>query len=311
LIAAPLDLLKIRFQVQPAPIADGHANAKYGSLLQAVRSIYAEEGIRSFWRGNLAATGLWMGYSAVQFASYRALTRCWEGDGASAASTTPAAVISAVNGAAAGVTATFATYPLDLFRTAFASQGMPKRFPTMRSMAVHMWTTQGPRGFYSGLGASVFQIAPYMGLSFSIYSTLNEVAVTYRNDNEQADANAWMPLATVISYVGSGAVAGLVSKLAIYPLDTVKKRMQMRHVPRCETYGIIPKYSSSWACFVDVLRREGLHGLYKGTVPSLLKSCVGTSATFATYELTLEVLRHFSMRDDREQWAELKTLDRE
>ncbi|KAE9352493.1 hypothetical protein PF008_g5435 [Phytophthora fragariae] len=309
LLAAPLDLIKIRFQVQPAPIANGHATAKYAGLLQAVRSIYAEEGLRSFWRGNLAASGLWIGYSALQFGSYRVLTRCWERDGDSAA--VLSAVISAANGAVAGVTATVVTYPLDLFRTAFASQGMPKRFPTMHSLAMHMWTTQGVRGFYSGLGATIFQIAPYMGLSFGIYSTLNEVAVKYRNEQEDGDPDAWMSLSKALSYVGSGAVAGLVSKLAVYPLDTVKKRMQMRHVPRCQTYGVIPMYSSSWACFFDVLGHEGVRGLYKGTVPSLLKSVVAASSTFATYELTLEVLRHLSMREDREEWAELKSLDRE
>ncbi|KAG7380904.1 hypothetical protein PHYPSEUDO_006674 [Phytophthora pseudosyringae] len=311
LVAAPLDLLKIRFQVQPAPIASGHAETKYAGLLQAVRSIYAEEGLRSFWRGNLAASGLWVGYSALQFASYRVLTRCWERDGGSVALGVPAVVVSAANGAVAGVTATVVTYPLDLFRTAFASQGMPKRFPTMRSLVIHTWTTQGIRGFYSGLGATVFQIAPYMGLSFGIYSTMNEVSAKHRNKQEEDEPGAWMPLATALSYVGSGAVAGLVSKLAVYPLDTVKKRMQMRHVPRCATYGVIPMYSSSWSCFIDVLRREGIRGLYKGTVPSLMKSVVAASSTFATYELTLEVLRHASIREDHEEWADLKTLDGE
>lgn len=150
-----------------------------------------------------------------------------------------------------------------------------------------------------------------MGLSFGIYSSLNEVAVKYRNEQEEGDPDAWMSLSKALSYVGSGAVAGLVSKLAVYPFDTVKKRMQMRHVPRCQTYGVIPVYSSSWACFLDVLRQEGIRGLYKGTVPSLLKSVVAASSTFATYELTLEVLRHLSMHDDREEWAEMKTLDRE
>ncbi|KAL4147072.1 hypothetical protein PRNP1_010828 [Phytophthora ramorum] len=307
LVAAPLDLLKIRFQVQPG----GHTEVKYTGLLQAVRSIYAEEGLRSFWRGNLAASGLWVGYSALQFASYRVLTRCWEQDGDSANRAAPSAVVCAANGAVAGVTATVVTYPLDLFRTAFAGQGMPKRFPTMNSMAAHMWTTQGARGFYSGLGATIFQIAPYMGLSFGIYSALNEVSVKYRKKQEEDDPDAWMSLPTALSYVGSGAVAGLLSKLAVYPLDTVKKRMQMRHVPRCQTYGVIPAYSSSWGCFYDVLNREGMRGLYKGTVPSLLKSVVAASCTFATYELTLEGLRHLSVHGDCEEWRDLKTLDKD
>ncbi|RLN85297.1 hypothetical protein BBJ28_00014055 [Nothophytophthora sp. Chile5] len=309
-----VDLLKIRFQVQPAPISSGHAGAKYVGVWQAVRSIYAEEGLRSFWRGNLAASGLWVGYSALQFASYRALTACWEADvdsGDAAAVTVPAAVVSATNGAMAGMAATVVTYPLDLFRTAFASQGMPKRFPTMRSLAEHMWATQGPRGFYSGLGATLFQIAPYMGLSFGIYSTLSAIAESRRKEQQKGetqDAQAWISLSTALSYVGSGAVAGLVSKLAVYPLDTVKKRMQMRHVPRCETYGVIPTYPSAWACFRDVLRHEGVRGLYKGTAPSLLKSVVSHSATFATYELTLEVLRHVSMSEDHEEWEEWEAL---
>ncbi|RLN47509.1 hypothetical protein BBJ29_000622 [Phytophthora kernoviae] len=299
LVAAPLDLIKIRFQVQPRLIASGHAEVKYSGLLQAVRSIYAEEGLRSFWRGNLAASGLWIGYSMIQFGSYRVLTACWERRGDDSAVAVPTAVVSATNGAVAGITATVVTYPLDLFRTAFAGQGMPKRFPTMRSLATHIWTTQGTRGFYSGLGSTVFQIVPYAGLSFGIYSKLNELAVDYRNEKKESDSQAWMSLSTALSYVGSGAVAGLVSKLAVYPLDTVKKRMQMRHVPRCETYGVIPAYSSGWKCFFDVLRQEGVRGLYKGTVPSLIKSVVGHSSSFATYELTLEVLRHLSMHEDK------------
>ncbi|POM72242.1 Mitochondrial Carrier (MC) Family [Phytophthora palmivora] len=82
--------------------------------------------------------------------------------------------------------------------------------------------------------------------------------------------------------------------------------MQMRHVPRCATYGIIPMYSSSWMCFLDVLRREGIRGLYKGTVPSLLKSVVAASSSFATYELTLEILRHVSIHENRDEWAGMK-----
>ncbi|CAI5728337.1 unnamed protein product [Peronospora effusa] len=310
LIAAPLDLLKIRFQVQPGSLSSTSSGLKYSTLYQAIHSIYAEEGLRSFWRGNLAASGLWVGYSALQFATYRVLnTRCWKKDGDDVKVGISTVLISAFNGAMAGVTATVVTYPLDLFRTAFASQGMPKRFPTMRSLALHMWTTQGFRGFYSGLGATTFQIAPYMGLSFGIYSTLNEVAAQHRSKQENVDADVWMPLSTGLSYVGSGAVAGFVSKLVVYPLDTVKKRMQMRHVPRCETYGVIPMYSSSWTCFFDVLQREGIRGLYKGTVPSLLKSVVTASTTFATYEFTLEATQHFFIHNDNEEWTDLKTLN--
>lgn len=234
--------------------------------------------------GNLAATGLWVSYSAIQFGCYRSLNSLWserfvERHGAT---------VSTLNGALAGVVATATTYPLDLFRTIFASQGVPKQFPTMRSLAVHTWATRGVRGFYSGLGTTLFQIAPYMGLSFGIYASLNSAAAAHL---DMAHASA---LAVALSYVGTGAIAGLLSKLAVYPLDTLKKRMQMRQVPRCASYGVIPHYETSFECLRVILRHEGLRGLYKGTAPSLVKSVVAHSSTFATYEVALLALQQFS-----------------
>lgn len=243
------------------------------------------------YRGNLAATGLWVSYSAIQFGCYRSLSGLWPEQFRERHGTT----VSTLNGALSGVVATAITYPLDLFRTIFASQGVPKQFSTMQSLVVHTWDARGVRGFYSGLGATLFQIAPYMGLSFGIYSSLNSVAAT-RMDMAHSSA-----LAVALSYVGTGAIAGLLSKLTVYPLDTVKKRMQMRQVPRCTSYGVIPHYESSWACLRDILAREGLRGLYKGTSPSLVKSVVTHSSTFATYEVALVALQKFSDRDAHEE----------
>ncbi|GLD98085.1 hypothetical protein PINS_up006782 [Pythium insidiosum] len=205
-------------------------------------------------------------------------------------------VVSSVNGACAGVIATIVTYPLDLFRTIFASQGVPKRFPTLASLARHTLSTRGVRGLYSGIGPALFQIAPYMGLSFGIYSSLN-AAIAEHNASIHAEPPRPGSLVWLLSYVGTGAAAGLLSKTVVYPLDTVKKRMQMREMTRCETYGVIPHYKTSWACFRDILRREGVRGLYKGTLPSLLKSVVTHSSTFATFEMTLVAIERV------EEWA--------
>ena len=48
-VSAPFDLVKIRFQLQTAPIARS-GGGLYASLFQAFRSIYKEEGLRTFWR---------------------------------------------------------------------------------------------------------------------------------------------------------------------------------------------------------------------------------------------------------------------
>ncbi|KAL4086243.1 hypothetical protein PRIC1_014374 [Phytophthora ramorum] len=136
----------------------------------------------------------------------------------------------------------------------------------MKRLAVHMWTAQGTREIYSGLGATISRITPYMGLSYGIYSTLNEVSVESRKKQEQDEPDGWMSLSTARSCVGSGAVAGLLSKLVVCPLGTAKKRMQMHHVPRCQPFDVLSVYSSSWSCFFDVLSYEGA-GFTKAQFP--------------------------------------------
>jgi solute carrier family 25 thiamine pyrophosphate transporter 19 len=120
-----------------------------------------------------------------------------------------------------------------------------------------------------------------MGLSFGIFSALSQ----------------WTTSATsvqgVLQTIGNGALAGFASKLIVYPLDTVKKRMQMQGVSRHADYGIpIPNYASSYRCVIAIVRQEGVIALYKGTLPSLIKSMVTHSSTFTVYEVTSAILRH-------------------
>ena len=65
LVVAPLDVVKIRLQVQIEPLHGG--GGKYKGMLHAFRTILAEEGLRGYWRGTLPALLLWVPYTAVQF----------------------------------------------------------------------------------------------------------------------------------------------------------------------------------------------------------------------------------------------------
>ncbi|RHX97198.1 hypothetical protein DYB25_001051 [Aphanomyces astaci] len=279
-IAAPLDLLKIRFQVQVGANAT-HFPKHYTGLAHALSTIYREEGLRTFWRGNIAATVLWVSYSGVQFGTYQALHNIlMDGDGRNHWAW------NSVIGATSGVVATVSTYPFDRCRTVMSSQGVPKVYRNMRhffAASIHREGIKG--GLYKGLGPTVSQIIPYMGLSFGIYATLSEITASATHSRFR-----W-----VLQTVGNGAIAGFVSKLLVYPLDTIKKRMQMQGVPRHADYGhTIPSYASAVHCGRDIFRHEGLYGLYKGTIPSLLKSMLTHSCTFTIYELTAQSLHNLN-----------------
>lgn len=64
LVTAPFDVLKIRFQLQFAE------KVKYTSVSQAFQTVIQEEGIIGLWKGNVAATYLWISYAMVQFGVY-------------------------------------------------------------------------------------------------------------------------------------------------------------------------------------------------------------------------------------------------
>ena len=59
-----LDLLRIRRQLYPTSNGEQHVCVSGASPVQ--RQVFRA----LFWRGNVAATYLWMGYSAIQFSIY-------------------------------------------------------------------------------------------------------------------------------------------------------------------------------------------------------------------------------------------------
>lgn len=159
LVTAPFDVIKIRFQLQSPD------RAKYKSLGQAFRLVVKEEGFTSLWKGNLAATYLWVSYVMIQFGAYGVLKRFGETLVAEADIVNDKseigeckrkpmmvnnrwmqAVALFVAGAGAGIGATVATYPFDIMRTQFAIQGNVKTYDSMKSFVTATWHTRGLSG---------------------------------------------------------------------------------------------------------------------------------------------------------------------
>ena len=80
-----------------------------------------------------------------------------------------------------------------------------------------------------------------------------------------------------------GSSAAVVSATATYPLDLVRRRLQMvKRVsgsPRGARVGIVSTFAHVWA-------KEGFVGFYRGILPEYAKVVPGgVSITYATYEL--------------------------
>lgn len=77
-------------------------------------------------------------------------------------------------------------------------------------------------------------------------------------------------------------MAGVVSTSATYPLDLARARMAVTHPDR---------YHSLYEVFGKTIREDGLRGLYRGFLPTVLGSIPYAGSSFFTYE-TLKRLHH-------------------
>jgi len=106
-------------------------------------------------------------------------------------------------------------------------------------------------------------------------------------------ASGWHGAADTEALV-AGAAAGVVGKLAMYPLDTVKKRLQVGGMQRSAAYGVTANYAGAVEALVRIAREEGvIAGWYKGTVPSLWKAAAGAALTFWGNEAATRLLARY------------------
>ena len=191
-----------------------------------------------------------------------------------------------VSGAVSGATATTLTYPLDLLRTRFAAQGTHKVYQTLLGSIQEIAQTEGTRGFFRGLSAGIVQIVPYMGLFFSTYESLRLTFTPLSLPYGSGDATA-------------GVLASVLAKSGIFPLDLIRKRLQVQGPTRRRfAGGMVPFYGKGvWKTGIEIISKEGWRGLYQGLGVSLVKAAPASAITMWTYEKALRTLQeqHISM----------------
>ena len=298
LLTAPLDLLRIRLQLETTVVE----YPRPGIIKSLQKIAQLEGGYRALFRGSVAATYLWIGYSAVQFALYGRVQHWFleEYDEYSSDPPDPT-LVAFISGATAGVFATVATYPFDICRTIFAARGLSSSTTTTSSNAIKtavstvtstttgsiappkslfefalvMHKQRGIRAFYAGCSPAVMQVIPYMGLNFALYDIMT------RGDKRSSTSSV------------AGMISGATSKVIVYPLDTVKKRLQAQSAfgtTASSTQYFHRPYTGMVDCIVTMARTEGAVSFYRGLLPSVLKSSLSTGLTFGLFRLTKNAL---------------------
>ncbi|XP_064395647.1 mitochondrial thiamine pyrophosphate carrier-like [Halichondria panicea] len=276
LVAAPLDVLKIRFQLQLEPIKAG---SKYSGVLSAVRTIIKEEGLSAFWKGFLPGECLYILYNGAQFMSFEWAKKILHAH-SSAASVQNTSGVNFVSGCVGGAVATVTSFPFDVLRTRMIGQGEPKIYKNTFQATRIMFRENGLKTFYKGLTPALLSVVPLTGLVFTFYGMFNYLW----------DITLEQKLLGAKSLV-CGGLAGVIPKLMLMPLDFSKKRLEVQGFESARaTFGSVGSYRGFFHCLMTVYREEGPRAFYKGAVPTLLKSAVSVSISFTIYEHTRNLL---------------------
>jgi len=268
---APIERVKLIIQTQDAnpKIMSGEV-PRYTGIGDCFARIYKEQGLASFWRGNLTNCIRYFPTQAFNFAFKDTIKGLFP----KANPKKEFAKFFAINmasGGLAGAGSLCIVYPLDYARTRLASDvgSGEKQFNGLLDCIKK--TAAGPAGvmsLYNGFGISVIGIIPFRGTYFGVNDTLNGI-------NPYQKESGFVGLA---SKFACAQTAALAAAYASYPFDTVRRRLQMQsEKPQSEWL-----YKGTLDCFGKILKDEGAAAMFKGAGANALRT-VGSALVLVLY----------------------------
>ncbi|KAF5815336.1 putative mitochondrial carrier domain protein [Helianthus annuus] len=270
---APLERIKILVQTR----TEGYHSM---GVRQSLKRLLKHEGFAGFYKGNGASVIRIIPYSSLYFMTYERY-KCWMLDNYAIFRSGP--LVDLLAGSAAGGTAILCTYPLDLARTILAHGVVDAkaslesgsrnfiaqpRNSGIKSVLGGVYRESGVRGLYRGIGPTLMAILPYAGMRFCIYEELK------RHVSEEHQRSIVMSLSC-------GALSGLLGQSVTYPLDVVKRQMQVDS----------GRYKNTWKAFTTIVSEQGWRQLFAGLGINYIKIVPSMAIGFATYDMMKLSLR--------------------
>jgi len=132
------------------------------------------------------------------------------------------------------------------------------------------------RGLMKGITASMLREASYSSIRMGLYDPI-KILLAPKGTNK-SEFSFWQKL---IAGAGSGALGSFLAT----PTDLIKIRFQS-YSPRHPN-----PYQNTFHAFYHIFKYEnGLHGLYKGATPTILRAAILTSVQLSTYDQTKRIL---------------------
>lgn len=276
-----------------------------------MRDINRQDGLRGLFRGHSATLLRIFPYAAIKFLAYEQVR--------SFLITSPAQETSIrrlLSGSLAGVTSVFVTYPLEVIRVRLAFETKKDSRSSLSSICRQMYNEHPPNhtgssrssapvsiaavaastprsgliNFYRGFTPTVAGMLPYAGMSFLTHDTATDwlrlpALAPYTTTSPPVSKDPNAPL--VLKYWAellAGGFAGLVSQTASYPLEVIRRRMQVGGaVGDGHRLGMAETSAKVW-------KEAGFKGFWVGLTIGYVKVVPMVAVSFFVYERMKVVL---------------------
>ncbi|KAL7266567.1 hypothetical protein RUND412_010885 [Rhizina undulata] len=184
-------------------------------------------------------------------------------------------VSSFIAGGVAGAVSRTVVSPLERLKIIFQVQTPGNvSYQGVGPALMKMWREEGWRGFMRGNGTNCIRIVPYSAVQFSSYTVYKKLLLP-----------EGQPDLTTPRRLAAGAMAGVTSVIATYPLDIVRTRLSLQSASIGSLGSHSQKLPGMFATMKNMYRMEGgFVALYRGLNPTLVGVAPYVGINFATYE---------------------------
>lgn len=145
---------------------------------------------------------------------------------------------------------------------------------------------EGWRALFKGLGPNLIGVVPARSINFYVVGNGKRIIANYGNNGEES---AWVVLC-------AAALAGIVTSTVTNPIWLIKTRLQLdKNIVEKTGGAAVRRYRNSWDCVKQVVRQEGIRGLYKGMSASYL----GVTESTLQWVLYEQMKKSLGKREER------------